>query len=88
MRRAFQEIVVDLESDGGLRDFYIHPANRADWNVFLRYVGSKPDLVCFTIDGDSGGLPQSFEGKPGVITYENAQADVIETFEPRKHGPS
>lgn len=143
MPRDFEAILDDLQSDGGLRDFYILNANRSDWNAFLAFVQSKLEVTSYTVDAESQALPATFEaieqihasgapclaisvadavvcchffwvaeieldfrpedyrtrerwlalceffqaivdavGKPGVITFENAQNDVIEKFEP------
>jgi hypothetical protein len=61
MPHEFNEIADDLRSDGALRDFYIRAANRADWNAVLRRVRSNRKADCFTVDGESRALPQSFE---------------------------
>jgi len=144
MPRDFKEIVDALRSDGALRDFYIHAANRMDWNVLLRWSRNNRQADCFTVDRGRRELPQTFEaiellrqqanlcwsvlvagayvnchffcveqiefdfrpedyrtaerwsalcdffqevvelvGKSGVVTYENAEGDVIDRFEPR-----
>jgi hypothetical protein len=61
MPLEFKEIADDLRSDGGLRDFYIRAANRADWNTVLRRMRSNREAAYFTVDGESRELPQQFE---------------------------
>lgn len=61
MPRPFAEIVDDLRSDGGLRDFYIHNTNRSDWNALLRHLRSRLHEGCFQVDGLPRQLPETFE---------------------------
>ena len=61
MSREFSDVLQDLQSDGGLRDFYIRDANRADWNAFLRRVKEESAAVSFTVDGEVRELPGAFE---------------------------
>jgi hypothetical protein len=144
--RNFLESADALRSDGAFRDFYVHNTSRGDWNAVLHQMRSKLEAGCFTVDGDSRDLPQTFEeieqiraqgcpclsipvagayvcchffchdqielnfrpedyrtperwselsgflqsivdtvAKPGVVTYENVEDDVIETFEPTRN---
>src|ERR1700733_8246444 len=77
MPHEFKEIADDLRSDGALRDFYIHAANRADWNAVLRRVRSNREADCFTVDGESQELPQSFEAIESLRQMANPCLSIL-----------
>jgi len=72
MPRDFREIVDDLRSDGALHDFNIHATNRTDWNAVLRRSRSNREEDCFTVNGESRELPQTFE----VIEHLRQEASL------------
>ena len=69
--RSFYEVLDALQSDGGLRDFYIPAANRIHWNAVLCLVRSRLESDSFTVDAEPKELPPTFE----AIEYIRTQAN-------------
>ncbi len=61
MFRRFQDVVADLASDGGLRDFYIFDVSAHHWNRLLECVRRRLHDDSFQIDGRTEQIPPTFE---------------------------